>query len=66
MFQECYKARLINKNCIMASTAFIIPIAFFFPIQQSGSFFGQWNNLFMWFSIGFALSQSNFIGSNEK
>ena len=66
MLQECYKARLINKNCIMASTAFIIPIAFFFPIQQSGSFFGQWNNLFMWFSIGFALSQSNFVGSDEK
>ena len=41
-------------------------IAFFFPLQQAGSFFGQWNNLFMWFSIGFALSQSNFMGSNEK
>lgn len=66
MVKECYKARLINKNCIMAATAFIIPIAFFFPLQQSGSFFGQWNNLFMWFSIGFALSQSNFVDSNEK
>ena len=66
IIQECYKARLLNKSCVMASTAFIIPIAFFFPLQQAGSFFGQWNNLFMWFSIGFALSQSNLMGSNEK
>ena len=59
ILRDCYNSRKINKNCVLACTAFIIPIAFFFPIQQSGSFFGQWNNLFMWFSIGFALSNFN-------
>ena len=31
--------------------------AFFFPLQQFGSFYGQWGNLFTWFAIGFALAQ---------
>ena len=63
IFQTCFKARKLNKNCIMSCTAFIIPLSFFFPLQHAGSFFGQWNNLFMWFAIGFAISQ---INSKEK
>ena len=55
----CYTARKINKYCIMAATAFVSPLAFFFPLQETGSFFGQWNNLFIWFSIGISLAQSN-------
>ena len=54
---KCLKARGFRPNCPMASTAFIIPLALFFPLQQFGSFFGQWGNLFLWFAIGFALSQ---------
>ena len=53
----CYKARKLDNNCPMSSTAFIVPFAFFFPLQQFGSFFGQWGNLFMWFAIAFAISQ---------
>ena len=53
----CYKARLENFNCPMAATAFIIPLGLFFPIQQFGSFYGQWGNLFTWFAIAFAVSQ---------
>ncbi len=53
----CIKARKENFDCPMAATAFIIPCAFFFPIQQFGSFFGQWGNLFTWFAIAFAVSQ---------
>ena len=41
----------------MISIAFIIPLGLFFSLQQFGSFFGQWGNLFIWFAIGFALSQ---------
>ena len=37
----------------MAQTAFVIPLGMFFPLQQFGSFFGQWGNLFIWISIGF-------------
>ena len=39
----------------MSATAFVVPFAFFFPLQQFGSFYGQWGNLFMWFAIGFAV-----------
>ena len=53
----CYKKRNHKIFCPMSSIAYIIPLALFFPIQQYGSFFGQWGNLFIWFSIGFALSQ---------
>ena len=53
----CLKARVENFNCPMAATAFVVPFAIFFPIQQFGSFYGQWGNLFIWFAIGFAVSQ---------
>ena len=41
----------------MAATAFVIPFGLFFPLQQFGSFYGQWGNLFIWFAVGFALAQ---------
>ena len=53
----CYKARKENINCPMVATAFVVPLGLFFPLQQFGSFYGQWGNLFIWFAIGFALSQ---------
>ena len=46
-----------SVNCPMYKISYIVPLALFFPIQHYGSFFGQWGNLFIWFSIGFALSQ---------
>ncbi len=54
---SCYRARAENQTCPLSATAFVMPFAFFFPIQQFGSFYGQWGNLFTWFAIGFALSQ---------
>jgi len=53
----CYKARQENFDCPMAATAFVVPLGLFFPIQQFGSFYGQWGNLFTWFAIAFAVSQ---------
>ena len=53
----CFKARLANFNCPMAATAFVVPLGLFFPIQQFGSFYGQWGNLFTWFAVAFAVSQ---------
>ena len=44
-------------ECPMAATAFVTPLGLFFPLQQFGSFYGQWGNLFTWFAIGFAVSQ---------
>ena len=57
IIKTCYKARTNHYNCPMAATAFITPFVLFFPLQQFGSVFGQWGNLFIWFAIGFALSQ---------
>ena len=65
IIKSSYLARKINKNCPMTSIAFVIPFALFFPIQQFGSFFGQWGNLFIWFSIGFSLSQYQGWKKNE-
>ena len=53
----CIKARQENFNCPMAATAFVVPLGLFFPIQQFGSFYGQWGNLFTWFAIAFSISQ---------
>ena len=53
----CYRARFENFICPMAATAFVVPVGLFFPIQQFGSFYGQWGNLFIWFAIAFAVSQ---------
>ncbi len=39
--------------------AYIIPLAIFYPIQQHGSFFGQWGNLFIWFSLSQLLINDN-------
>ena len=61
---KCFKNRFSIKNCPLSLTAFVIPFGIFFPIQHFGSFYGQWGNLFIWFSIGFALS--NLKISNRK
>ena len=62
----CYKARKKDFDCPMAATAFVIPFGLFFPLQQFGSFYGQWGNLFSWFALAFALSQYQNYRSSEK
>ena len=57
ILRTCYVGRFTNPNSILTSICYIIPLAIFFPFQQTGSFFGQWNSLFIWFPIGFCLSQ---------
>ena len=57
LFNTCYKGRVLNPKCPITSICYIIPLAFFFPFQQTGSFFGQWGNLFIWFPIGFCIAQ---------
>ena len=58
IIRTCFKSKTYYENCPMAVTSFIVPLACFFPIQQFGSFYGQWGNLFIWFGIGFALSNA--------
>ena len=57
IIHNCYRARKYNFDCPMAATAFLVPFGLFFPLQQFGSFYGQWGNLFTWFSIAFAIAQ---------
>ena len=45
-----------NRANVVAATAFVIPLGLFFPIQSTGDFFGQWNNIFMWSAIALALA----------
>ena len=63
---KCFSARKYNFDCPMAATAFVIPFALFFPMQQFGSFYGQWGNLFSWFAIAFALSQAQNFRRNSN
>jgi O-antigen ligase len=45
-----------NRANVVAATAFVIPFGLFFPIQSTGDFFGQWNNIFMWSAVALSLA----------
>ena len=57
----CFSYRKIDKDNIFTAIAYVIPLAFFFPIRSSGDFFGQWNNQFMWSAIAFALAAGTLL-----
>ena len=66
IFYKCFMNRKSVPDCPISSTSFIIPLMCFFPIQQFGSFYGQWGNIFIWFAIGFALSNVNLDKSSLR
>jgi len=43
-----------------------VPLGFFFPIQSTADFFGQWNNIFMWSALSLALAAGNLLSSDDK
>jgi O-antigen ligase len=53
------KAGLQNRKNVVAVTAFIAPLGFFFPIASTADFFGQWNNIFMWSALALSLASTN-------
>lgn len=55
-----------NRTNVVAATAFVIPLGLFFPIQSTGDFFGQWNNIFMWSAIAIALAAARTLIPQEK
>jgi O-antigen ligase len=57
---------LRGRGHVTAATAFIVPLSFFFPIQSTADFFGQWNNVFMWSAIALALAAGNLLSSDES
>ena len=55
-----------NGDNVVAATAFVAPFGFFFPIQSTGDFFGQWNNIFMWSAIALALAAARTLTTEQK
>ena len=49
---------------LYANIAWVMPLLMFFP-QPSADFFGQWNNLFLWFAVGLAMAMAA-TGGNGK
>jgi O-antigen ligase len=52
----CFQTGMQRRANVLAATAFVVPLGLFFPIQTTGDFFGQWNNIFMWSAIALALA----------
>jgi hypothetical protein len=52
---SCWRSR--KPGNIYANLAWIVPVLMFFP-QPSADFFGQWNNLFLWFAVGLAMAMA--------
>ena len=60
MIHTCWRGREIapwDPNRIVRQAAWIAPVVLFFP-QFNADFFGQWNNLFVWFALGLALAMA--------
>ena len=55
----CFACRNLSNKDLLRSVAYIVPLAFFFPLQSTADFFGQWNNIFMWSALGIALSSAH-------
>jgi len=55
-----------NRDNVVAATAFVVPFGLFFPIQSTGDFFGQWNNIFMWSAIALALAAARTLTAAQK
>ena len=55
-----------GREHVITATAVIVPLGFFFPLQSTADFFGQWNNIFMWSAIGLVLSARNLFNSSSQ
>ena len=55
-----------NRANVVAATAFVVPFGLFFPIQSTGDFFGQWNNIFMWSAVALALAAARTLTLEQK
>ena len=50
--------RAVPQNAVVA-TAYIVPFGFFFPMQSTADFFGQWNNIFLWSAVAVSMATLN-------
>jgi hypothetical protein len=64
--KKAFSARqTIAPNCF-ALSAFISPVVFFFPLQTTGDFFGQFTNVFVWSALGLVLAASELSSSAKN
>ena len=56
---SCFKERIYNRNNFFSATAFVIPFGIF-SLYKIQIVFGQWGNLFIWFSLAFAILYTKF------
>ena len=61
----CWAIYTQSPKEIGATVALITLITVFFPIQTTGDFFGQWNNLCIWAAIAMGIMVSNVKLSNQ-
>lgn len=66
IFVACVKAGLRNPKNVVAATAYIIPLAFFWPIASTMNLFGQWNSVFSWSALALALAATQLPKSDDK
>ena len=60
-----FRASRAYQQNIVAATAFIVPLGLFFPLQSTGDFFGQWNNIFMWSAVALSMASVNLLPSRN-
>ncbi len=63
LLKFCFAAR--RSDAVLARIAWIPPALLFLP-QPSADFFGQWNNLFLWFAVGLAMAMAQSGGKAPK
>jgi O-antigen ligase len=56
----CFSASRTGRDNVFVATAWVIPLAFFWPVATSADFFGQWNNIFMWSAVALAMNATGF------
>ena len=59
VFLKCFCYRQSKDDRIFVVTAWVVPLAYFWPIASTADFFGQWNNIFMWTGLAIALGATN-------
>ena len=63
---SCLKAHLHQDVLnLKYSVAWIVPFSLFFPFSTHPDFFGQWQNIFMWFGVALAISMSTTPNSQK-
>ena len=65
IFWVCFRQRNSLGDEVFVSTAWVTPLALFWPLATAGDFFGQWNNIFMWFGVALSLCSTNLV-ENKK